>query len=74
MKPTPDLTNAQWRRSSQSGDGVSVEVAFVDGMIAMRASDNPSGPALIFTPSEWDAFVGGVNDGEFDPVDSASAD
>ncbi|WP_419150734.1 DUF397 domain-containing protein [Nocardia vinacea] len=27
---------------------------------------NPTGPALVFTPGEWDAFTAGVNDGEFD--------
>lgn len=32
----------------------------------MRDSKNPTGPALIFTASEWDAFTAGVNDGEFD--------
>jgi hypothetical protein len=43
-----------------------VEVAFVDGAIAVRDSKNQSGPVLIFTPQEWDAFVGGAKDGEFD--------
>jgi hypothetical protein len=43
-----------------------VEVAFVDGAIAVRDSRNPTGPVLLFTRSEWDAFVGGAKDGEFD--------
>jgi hypothetical protein len=44
-----------------------VEVAHLDGgMIGVRDSKNPSGPALVFTPGEWDAFTAGVNDGEFD--------
>jgi len=43
-----------------------VEVAFLaSGEIAMRNSRHPSGPALIFTSSEWDAFLGGAKDGEF---------
>ena len=33
---------------------------------AVRDAKNPAGPALIFTPAEWDAFVGGAKDGEFD--------
>lgn len=63
-----DLTNAVWQRSPGSGDdgGSVVEIAFVDGMIAMRDGANPDGPALIFTQAEWDAFVGGAKDGEFD--------
>ena len=63
-----DLSNAQWVRSKRSGlgDDNCVEVAFVDEAIAVRDSRNPTGPALIFTAAEWDAFVGGAKDGEFD--------
>jgi hypothetical protein len=63
-----NLANAMWRRSTRSGpySDNCVEVAFVDGAIAMRDSKNPSGSVLIFTPSEWDAFVEGAKDGEFD--------
>jgi len=43
-----------------------VEVAFVDGAIAVRDSKNPEKGTLIFTPDEWDAFVAGTKDGEFD--------
>ncbi|HET6212103.1 MAG TPA: DUF397 domain-containing protein [Micromonosporaceae bacterium] len=63
-----DLSRAQWRKSTRSGPNCDncVEVAFVDGgAIAVRDSKRPDGPALIFTPAEWDAFVGGVKDGEF---------
>jgi hypothetical protein len=34
-------------------------------MVGVRDSKNPAGPALIFTPSEWDAFTTGVQVGEF---------
>jgi len=43
-----------------------VEVAFVDGKVAVRDSKDRRGPVLVFTPAEWEAFVGGVRDGEFD--------
>jgi hypothetical protein len=62
------LTGARWRKSSRSGPtgGNCVEVAFLSGGdIAMRNSRFPDGPALIFTPAEWDAFLGGARDGEF---------
>ncbi|MEK8170030.1 DUF397 domain-containing protein [Streptomyces sp. M19] len=63
-KPELDLRNAQWQSSSQGvGD---VEIAFVEGYIAMRHGRRPDGPALIFTPAEWRAFVLGARDGEFD--------
>lgn len=63
-----DLDGAEWLTSSRSGsDGDNrVEVAFVGDAIAVRDSKNPAGPALIFTTAEWDAFVGGAKDGEFD--------
>jgi hypothetical protein len=63
-----DLSDAQWLKSTRSGPTVDncVEVAFVDGAIAVRDAKNPAGPALIFTAAEWDAFVGGAKDGEFD--------
>jgi hypothetical protein len=63
-----DLSRARWLKSSRSGPACDncVEVAFVDDAIVVRDSKNPDGPALIFTSAEWDAFVGGAKDGEFD--------
>jgi Domain of unknown function (DUF397) len=63
-----DLSRARWQKSSRSGPNCDncVEVAFVGGAIAVRDSKNPTGPALIFTSDEWDAFVAGAKDGEFD--------
>jgi hypothetical protein len=63
-----DLSRAVWRKSTASGPNCDncVEVAFVDEAIAVRDSKSPDGPVLIFTQAEWDAFVGGAKDGEFD--------
>ncbi|MDA0639527.1 DUF397 domain-containing protein [Nonomuraea ferruginea] len=63
-----NLEKAEWRKATASGDnGQCVEVATnLPGIVAVRDSKNPQGPALIFTPGEWKAFVGGVRDGEFD--------
>ncbi|WP_406236075.1 DUF397 domain-containing protein [Nocardia sp. NBC_01009] len=64
-----DLSGAVWRKSTRSsGSKDCVEVAFLDGgLIGVRDSKNPAGPALVFTPSEWTAFAAGVQDGEFAP-------
>lgn len=65
-KVVPDLTNAEWKTSSAGNDEASVEVAFVEDMIVVRNSLHPDGPVLVFNQAEWDAFVGGAKDGEFD--------
>ncbi|WP_157556404.1 DUF397 domain-containing protein [Herbidospora yilanensis] len=62
-----DMSRAVWRKSSFSGTAQCVEVARLDEQhVGVRDSKNESGPALIFTPQEWRAFVGGVKNGEFD--------
>ena len=68
MKDKPDLTNAVWRRSVRDAADTTacVEVAILDNGFAVRNSIDPDGPVLFFTPAEWDAFVGGAKDGEFD--------
>jgi hypothetical protein len=65
---TPDLTHAVWRKSSRSdgNNGQCVEVANFDAGVAVRDSKDKTGPALVFTPAEWDAFIEGAKDGEFD--------
>ncbi|WP_280436858.1 DUF397 domain-containing protein [Nocardia carnea] len=63
-----DLTGAKWFKSTRSGGNRDcVEAAHLGGgFVGVRDSKNPTGPALIFTPGEWDAFLTGAKDGEFD--------
>ncbi|MGN9837945.1 DUF397 domain-containing protein [Nonomuraea sp. H19] len=66
---TRELNTATWRKSTRSGPdgGNCVEVAELSGgRRGVRDSKNPTGPALVFTHGEWDAFIGGVKAGEFD--------
>lgn len=50
------------------GERDCVEVAFLDGeLVGVRDSKNPTGPALVFTTHEWNAFTAGLIDGEFSP-------
>jgi hypothetical protein len=69
MSPTTDTSSLIWRKSSHSGGGGGqcVEVADLpDGGVAVRDSKDPDGPKLVFTLAEWQAFIGGAKDGEFD--------
>ena len=62
-----DLSRAVWRKSAASqGKGECVEVAVLGDAVAVRDGKHPGGPALLFTPAEWDAFLAGAKDGEFD--------
>jgi hypothetical protein len=57
---TDELRDAQWRKSSFSGDDGSncVEVAqLTGGRWAVRDSKDRDRPALIFTPAEWTTFL-----------------
>jgi hypothetical protein len=61
-----ELSPGTWRKSTASGSGNCVEVSFAAGAVLMRHSLNPEGPMLSFSLSEWEAFLTGVRDGEFD--------
>jgi Domain of unknown function (DUF397) len=61
-----DMTGASWRKSTYSGLNGCVEVAFVDGKVAVRDSKDRQGPVLFFSPAEWQAFLDGLKAGEFE--------
>ena len=57
----------RWRKSSYSGVAECVEVAALgDGRIGVRNSNDPGAGVMTFTRAEIDAFVKGVQAGEFD--------
>jgi len=66
-----DLSQAVWQKSTRSATNGCVEVAFLGGHVGVRDSKDRHGPVLVFLPHEWEAFLGGVNDGEFNLSDSA---
>jgi hypothetical protein len=55
-----------WRKSMLSEAGNCVEVAFRGESVLIRHSQDPSGPTLSFTHTEWLAFLAGARGGEFD--------
>jgi len=64
---TPDQ-DPRWVKSSLSfSNSNCVEVANLPGsQVGVRHSKDTQGPVLRFTPDEWQAFLGGVRNGEFD--------
>ncbi|OWU99812.1 DUF397 domain-containing protein [Micromonospora wenchangensis] len=58
----PDLSSAVWRKSIHSNNGGNcVEVADdIPGVVGIRDSKDPSGPALTFAPRAWTRFLTSV--------------
>ena len=55
-----DLSRAVWHKSARSNGsgGACVEVADnLPGIVAVRDSKNPDGPALIVSRDEWASFI-----------------
>lgn len=64
-----DLTGARWRKSTRSGSngGSCVEVAGnLPGIVGVRDSKDPAGPALTVTPAAWLTFTTTVKTGHLD--------
>jgi Domain of unknown function (DUF397) len=56
-----------WKRSSTSTGDDAIEVARLpDGGAAIRKADDPTCEPHVYTAAEWEAFVKGVDAGEFD--------
>ncbi|MBO0803430.1 MAG: DUF397 domain-containing protein [Nocardiopsaceae bacterium] len=77
QKPTPgelgiDPFAQQWERSGE-GDGT-IEVAFPENparwtrgdWVLMRVSGDGASRILVFDRNEWECFLDGVREGEFD--------
>ncbi|MFH9689102.1 DUF397 domain-containing protein [Streptomyces sp. NPDC017413] len=63
MTHSPELTTATWRSSSYSNSngGECVEISDdFPGIVPVRDSKNPTGPALVLQATAWDAFISSV--------------
>lgn len=73
-KPTPadlgiDPAELAWERSG-GGDG-SIEIAFPacparGDWVLMRVAGDPAARILVFDRNEWECFIDGARNGEFD--------
>jgi Domain of unknown function (DUF397) len=64
-----DIGGASWRKSTFSNmNGNCVEVSHLppDRVGVRDTKDKDIGPVLIFTGAEWDAFIAGAKEGQFD--------
>ncbi|MFD5188151.1 DUF397 domain-containing protein [Streptomyces sp. NPDC058357] len=58
------VENAEWFKSSHSnGNGNCIEVARLDGEVAVRDSKVQAGPVLTCASEGWQAFIGSVAEG-----------
>jgi hypothetical protein len=65
--PKPTSATLSWRKATYSAsNGACVEVAPIEGGVAVRDSKDPDGPILSYTAAEWFAFLHGAKNGEFD--------
>jgi Domain of unknown function (DUF397) len=72
-----DVAAQRWQRSGE-GDGA-IEVAMVADparpgadWVLMRVAGDPAGRVLVYDRHEWECFLDGVRNGEFD--DGATVD
>ncbi len=64
-----DVSQASWRKSTFShlnGNCVEIGRLLPDRIGIRDTKDNGTGPVLIFTGAEWDAFIAGAKEGQFD--------
>lgn len=61
------ISTTAYTKSRHSGMNGCVEVCLLpDGRVGVRDSKDVTKPPHVFTASEWEAFLAGVRDGEFD--------
>jgi hypothetical protein len=76
-KPTPgdlgvDLSGLAWQSSGAAGSGIEIAMAGPHGepdgqhWVLMRVAGDPDGRVLVYDRHEWECFLNGVRNGEFD--------
>ena len=72
-----DVAAQQWQRSGVGDGAIEVAVVTTAGQpggdwVLMRVAGDPAGRVLVYDRHEWECFLDGVRNGEFD--DGASPD
>jgi len=62
----PTFEKKDFKISRSCGFSGCVQVAYKDNIIGVGDTKNPNGSLLIFDKEEWNAFITGVKNGEFD--------
>jgi Domain of unknown function (DUF397) len=55
-----------WTKATASGAGACVEIAVIDGKIAVRDSKHPDGGILSYPVNDWSEFLQRVKAGTYD--------
>ncbi|XVU27171.1 DUF397 domain-containing protein [Actinoplanes sp. CA-054009] len=56
----------KWIKSSFCSSSTCVEVSIAEDSVAVRDSKDLGKSALVYTKAEWQQFLAGVENGEFD--------
>lgn len=62
------MTQVEFRKSSFCDASACLEVAINGDLVLVRLSQDPDGPLLRFSRTEWDTFVDGAKAGDFDDI------
>jgi Domain of unknown function (DUF397) len=61
----PDL---EWHVSSTCDAGVCIMVARDGDFVVFGNTNQPDGPVLVYTSTEWEEFLAGAKLGDFDDI------
>jgi hypothetical protein len=57
-----------WHVARRCDNGACVEVGTLGESVLVRSSADPGGKSVTLSRSEWQVFVAGVKDGDFDDL------